>query len=369
MKVTNSLLAFASPLLALSISVPTVMAQTRSMISPVPTVPTSSSNGSGVLTNEQSQSSSATSRNTDAGSNGVGGNMPLTSSEREQVRQAQQKQQDQQVFHQMLRIKNPLTPGMIHQTQQSLRASQKASRDTPAPKDESQTVHISTEPGAKPVTIHVSPGYGGAITFLDNTGQPWPVISAIPGNPKAFQVLKAAPKDPNSSIFAIVPQERYAHTNLIVTLKGMSTPLILRLSAVDPVNNDRTDAIIGASGPNATRPTAQRSLANTDTPFMDNLINGVPPEGAKRVAISGGPAEGWLINGHFYLRTTMQLLMPARIGQSSGAGGVTVYELPLVPLISLTDSDGATVQLTVADNALVDGALSRSPSSSYSPNS
>lgn len=265
------------------------------------------------------------------------------------------------IFHHLLHKKFPLTPAQIKKLNEATRQAQKAAQSQPVPKSGSRTVTVKVGPGGHPPVVDVSPNYGGALTVLDATGQPWPVTSSTVGNSKDFKVKKPVKKGKGASILTLLPTQAYAKTNLILTLKGLSTPVIVRLDATDTKNAGRTDLVVQAEGPNAVAPVSHSQLASTDNPIMRTLLDDVPPKGATRVPLKGGQgdAKAWVIKGHFYVRTALHIFSPAYIAVSYGAGGVGVYEMPMVPSMTATDHNGATVTLKVARMALLDHVLTK----------
>lgn len=283
------------------------------------------------------------------------GSMPTTDAEQQAIARARAKADSD--YQRALKAMMPLTPDQIRETQKEVKARKRALRDTPSPVVQSRTVRVDLGPGTELPRVHVSPRYGAALTVLDATGKPWPINAVTVADPKAFQVMKPVDEGPGSSVLTVVPLIDYAHTNMIVMLKGLATPVIVRLKVSDSSNNDRLDVVVNGRGPNAIAPVASRKLSTPDNPTMRYLLDGVPPKNARRVEIKGGPAEGWIVDDAFYLRTRMSVISPAWVSSLSGSGDVTVYELPILPTVVASDSDGQTVDLELDSSALIDGAL------------
>ena len=52
------------------------------------------------------------------------------------------------------------------------------------------TRQISAVPGAVPQVIRLTAGYSSTVMFQDATGEPWPVLSIVLGNARAFQATQ-----------------------------------------------------------------------------------------------------------------------------------------------------------------------------------
>ena len=250
-----------------------------------------------------------------------------------------------------------LSPKQIKGIKSRAKRNEKASRGGSVPKSKFRSIRVVPGGSQKIKTIRIAPGYGSPVTILDATGQPWPITSDTIANGKAFVVKHPVKKGKGSSILTIVPQKRYAHSNMIITLKGLSTPINVRVKVTPKVNDSGTRLKIAARGPNASAPVSQASLAQPDKPIMRDLLNGVPPKSAKRLHAKG-PGKVWLFKGHAYLRTKMTLISPAYRSVAHGSGGVRVYQVPLVATLELSGNQGRTSTLTMPHSALLDHALS-----------
>lgn len=210
---------------------------------------------------------------------------------------------------------------------------------------------ISLEPNARREEVLVAAGYMTTVVFLDSTGQPWPIDSYGVGNSEAYDVPKPRDGDHTISIFL---KRRYEPSNLTVQLAGLPTPVTLALKNGGETVNDRFDARIPAFGPKSKSPivTGGDNLSAGD-PILMTVLEGVPPDGAKRVDIAGGDPRtiGWVYQGAFYVRSPNQLLSPAWQGHVSAADGTTAYRIPgMVPVLVFSE-DGQMVRLQVEARA------------------
>ena len=110
------------------------------------------------------------------------------------------------------------------------------------------TRQISAVPGAVPQVIRLTAGYSSTVMFQDATGEPWPVLSIVLGNARAFQATQpkveaedgeaqsgvrnrtgTARANVASNVVSLVPLTNHASSNLMVTLEDAPYPVVLHL--------------------------------------------------------------------------------------------------------------------------------------------
>src|SRR5262249_35051863 len=109
----------------------------------------------------------------------------------------------------------PLSPDQIRDFMHRLEDTQKAAQPPSSgpPKGNVKLVTLSLSPGVDPPQIDLAAGYVTTITFIDATGQPWPILdAAVGGN---FEV---SPTQASSHVVRIMPLTRVATGNLSVVL-------------------------------------------------------------------------------------------------------------------------------------------------------
>jgi intracellular multiplication protein IcmK len=210
-------------------------------------------------------------------------------------------------------------------------------------------------------------GYPTALSFFDNTGQPWPIawdansnaasVSAGgSGNGASCNTSPNAGAGPNqraentgfqvcvpvrgSNTIQITPMSISPRGGLLVNLQGAPKPVSFLLLA----GRDRYDAEISvhvaSRGPNArvqidTRPNAPF----TGAPFLTAMLSGIAPADAVPLSVSGvspDEARAWRLGDHIYLRTNYTLMSPPWDGSENGEGNVTIYALPITPVVLLS---------------------------------
>jgi intracellular multiplication protein IcmK len=251
---------------------------------------------------------------------------PLTEEERQK-----------KVFDNALNNVFPLTPEQIQQVMQRMNQAQEAGRAPPDP-DPTPVVKIEDvqlDPGVAPPLIKVATGYVTTINILDITGQPWPIQDVVVGG--NFQVT--GPND--AQVLRLIPQTRFGRGNLSVRLVGLSTPITFRVESGGNEVYYRYDARIPQSGPDAKQSLIDHGFTGQagDSTLMA-VLAGIPPEGAKRLVLSGtdGRTKAWKINDQIYLRTPLTLLSPGWDASVRSADGTTVYVLAESPVLMLSDN-------------------------------
>ncbi len=224
-----------------------------------------------------------------------------------------------------------LTPEQLKVFKKTKQATEKAIRN-PVPKLISRTIKISLRPGSPIPLLKVVPGYVASITVYDNTGQPWPVLSAIPGNKVFFQVERPEVLPGNGITVSALTD--YAHTNVVSNLDGLSQMLNIHLSTVDPDKEKwETDSSISLQidqrGPNASIPVVGEPMPSSITETVNAFIDGVPPINAVKLIISPQMAalDVWLYEEKLYVRSLDPVQWPRIVSIAPGAGGkLKVYE-------------------------------------------
>ena len=248
----------------------------------------------------------------------------------------------------------PLRPNEIETLKARVEAAQRAARKTPPKQVESLSLRVPMTPGARAPVVHLCLGYVSVITFVDATGQPWPITSVTVGDPKAFNA--PAPVSVKHNVLTVTPLSAFGDSNLAVTLDGATAPVVLWLTT----NTMRVDANVFARvdgmGPFGSFATASGAPPGPASPDLLSALDGVPPPGSVQLTIhgAGGTAVAWKKNQRIYLRTTLALLSPAWIAQIVGAGGMQAYELPVAPIVVAADPHGRIITLTVEDAHGVD---------------
>ncbi len=207
----------------------------------------------------------------------------------------------------------------------------------PYPRPDLVVQNISLDPGVVPLTVKMSWGYVTTLSFLDSSGQPWPIeeISWV-GD---FNIQESAVYEENHML-RISPESQLAHGNISIRLMGLQAPVIMTFETNRDVVHYRFDAVVPKRGPRSRAPLIDRgvSLSAGDSD-MSIALSGVVPEGAEIMNVSGvdGRTTAYVYNGLTYIRTPLNLLSPAWHSSVSSADGTKVYALDETPVVLLSD--------------------------------
>ncbi len=253
----------------------------------------------------------------------------------------------------------PVPPELIRDFNSRLLLNRQIAADsTPAPpKVFSEADLVTLEPGGRPPVARLAPGIATVINFSDATGQPWPVAGYVIGDREAFDVLHPGGVDGQQgpSHLAASPLRYAGWTNLVVTLAGQATPVVMSLVVDMAAPHYRLDVQVMELGPNASAGPALRAasppsagsrqmlhfVAAADLP--DHVVEAVIENvGATRVWVSQG-GDG---DPAMWVRTRHTLLGPEWTDVLSAPNGVRIYRLDAASMLLFSVS-GRTVMARV----------------------
>lgn len=255
----------------------------------------------------------------------------------EEARTAEMARMRQGVFEGVMTSMMPLTNDQIRTYMQRLESVQEASVPPSygQPKGEIKVQTVSLDPGAQPPQISMVPGYITTVTFVDASGQPWPIADVgVAGN---FEVK---PTTTGSHILRIIPLVQKGVGNLSVMLKELSTPVVFRLWSGGPNLHWRYDARVPKYGPNARMPLIDKRRLSAGDEMIMMFLDNVPPPGARRLKVSGLDSRtmAWMIDSRVYVRTPLSMLSPSWDASVASADGTTVYQVGDAPVLLMSDA-------------------------------
>lgn len=244
----------------------------------------------------------------------------------------------------------PLAPDEIVKLRKMLENMRKANAYHPVrtvPKTRDTTVDLS--PGATIPIARMLPGEMSTLVFIDGLGNPWP-LAAPPrvSDQRSFDVdwLK------DSSSVVISPLSSYEDGNLAVILRGLATPIMIKLVTGEPDSNNksrevdyRLDIRIPGRAPGApTGVAGPERIALYDT-VLQGFLDGLPPKEAHAVKVQGGaPArtQVWQFDGAVYVRTAADF-QSAFEQTMAASDGTRVYRLAPTPYVTLSEGGQSLV--------------------------
>ena len=212
------------------------------------------------------------------------------------------------------------------------------------PKPQTRIATLSLDPGVEPPQINLASGYVTTITMVDATGEPWPILDVgVGGN---FEV---SPTQAGTHVVRIMPLTRVGVGDLSVLLKDLPTPVIFRLNSGGSDVDLRYDARIGKLGPGAKPQIISRPRLEAGDETLTLILENAPPNGAKRVKISGldERTKAWAMGEKVYVRTPLSLLSPAWNASVASGDGTMVYEIGNAPVLLMSDN-GALVRAQIS---------------------
>ncbi len=156
-----------------------------------------------------------------------------------------------------------------------------------------------------------------------------------------------------SHLLYLAPQARSLHGNAVVKLHGLAEPLVASIRGGGAAADFRVEVRLGLPGPNAAPRASAPAGFHAGDPVLLDLLGGIAPPGAVRLAVEGGGRDdrAWRHGGDL---THAGLLSPGPWAAERGAGGRWAYRLPDTPY-AVTTRDGRETRLAFRERE--DGRL------------
>ncbi|MCY4502943.1 MAG: hypothetical protein OXE57_15440 [Alphaproteobacteria bacterium] len=244
----------------------------------------------------------------------------------------------------------PFTADQIEALGRLLRETQGAASlaADPPPEGRIRRVRMGAPGEGAIPAIAVRKGYVTAVSFTDATGAPWPIEEVLLDD--RFVPGTAGPDDEaggrSEHLFYLAPQTRALYGNAVVKRRGCPEPVGASLRGGGADADFRVEIRLGLPGPNAVPGSATGAGFHAGDAVLLDLLGGIAPQGAERLAIDGGSADdrAWRLDGDLLLVSRAHLLSPGPWAAERGAGGRWAYRLPDVPY-ALVSRDGRETRL------------------------
>ena len=244
----------------------------------------------------------------------------------------------------------PFTADQIEALGRLLRQTQQAAAlaADPPPEGRVRRVRIGAPDGGGIPAIAVRKGYVTAVSFTDATGAPWPIEEVLVDGRFVPASLGTGGEDGGgtgraaspvtSHLLYLAPRARALHGNAVVKLQDLAEPLALGLRGGGAAADFRVEVRLGLPGPNAVPDSARHAGFHAGDAVLLDLLGGVAPPGAERLAVDGGSPDdrAWRRDGDLLLVTDADLLSPGPWAAERGAGGRWAYRMPDVPYALVT---------------------------------
>ena len=266
--------------------------------------------------------------------------------------QAKREQARERAFEQTEDATVPMTPDQLQSLIQSLDLTEAVS-STHTPPETVMTAEALDLNAPRPPVVRVGQGYGTSLVFTDRTGKIWP-ITAFQGFNKGLFDVSASTTTGNPgdlpTVLVVQPVAGRGAGNLVVTLKGLDTPVVVTLALGQRTVDARKEFKLRLAGPNAA-PEYRAARPGGIEAALLNVLNGLPPTAAAtRVPITGVEPEAmaWRVGDDLYLRTVAEVYSPEYRQRASHPSGLHAYQLPDVPVL-LVSYNGSLTDLTIKE--------------------
>lgn len=209
--------------------------------------------------------------------------------------------------------------------------------DRPPARQTSTQTTVDLSPGATPPLVRLAPNQGAALMFVDAAGRPWPVESADNFNGAAYSISQSS--EHTFSIGMIQP----VIGNVAFKLKDVTRPIVVTLKPAQDATDYNVDLVIPKFY-GGMPPTALGSAAASPAYQSDELMQYLyrtPPKSARRLTTGGsstGEVMAWQTSATtMVVRTSAMVLSPAWNRRQGSSDGVFVYEVPLTPVVMVSE--------------------------------
>lgn len=249
---------------------------------------------------------------------------------------------DEKAFNEVQKRLFPLSHEQVLRLHQRYNASEFSLAATPGtpPRAASTSQMVNLSPGATPPVIRLAQRFVTSVVFLDSTGAPWPIVAYDLGDPSAFNVVW----DKSGNTLMMQSNKMYTYGNMAVKLQGLNTPVMLTIVPGQKAVDYRIDMRVQGYGPNAKLlPTGVGLPPSADDELL-KVLDGVPPKGATKLSVRGGPGKAWLQGDRMFVRTRLTILSPGWISTMTSADGTHAYLMPPAPVL-LVSWHGKVMQI------------------------
>ena len=209
------------------------------------------------------------------------------------------------------------------------------------------TIIVSDDPSVETPVIYTTPGHSTFVNVIDQTGQPWPIVLAESGNANLF-TTEAVDEHKYKNIFKIVPKYRVGTTNLTLLVSGKPITMSIKLQSTKVKYHPHPILQISDNGPLAKPALSKFShvkIRNGDV--MSKLLYLNDLDGFKRLKTDQPNISLWSKGERYFVKTKMTPINPRGESVAHGPNGYSIYELKILPVLVMFDSNGIEKQINV----------------------
>lgn len=234
----------------------------------------------------------------------------------------------------------PASPDEIKEVREIKEKQERALYERPAPKEVSKILSVSTEPGAPPAIVLVTPGRSTTLNVIDSTGQPWPIQAALGGNNADYDI-NTIEEHQFKNIVRVDAKKDYGSTNVILSLAALSTTVNVEIVSGTDQYYPTPVLQIDKEGPQAKKLPAYGPQPIANDEILKKLVLGIAPQDFKPMKSSDKQVEGWKNkDGEMFIRTALHPISPLPRTIYNGPNGHSAFKINAMPLVICVDDNG-----------------------------
>lgn len=240
-----------------------------------------------------------------------------------------------------------ISPELIKTAKELALKEQDAAFDNSPAEMIKEVITVSTDPSAMAPTIYTTPGHATIVNVIDQTGEPWPLVLASSGNDTLF---KTAPIENHKykNVFRLQAQYRVGSSNLTLLLADKALSVTIKVISSKDRYHPQPILQITDNGPFA-KPLRRISsnLPIKNDNLMKNLIFEIAPLDFTRVKTNSNEVVVWKSGERLFVKTKLIPTYPDGYSIYRGPNGYAAYEMPSLPVLIMSDSNGISHQISI----------------------
>lgn len=233
----------------------------------------------------------------------------------------------------------PLTADEVLELRKEMQRRRQAVQQViePVAKPVRRAITLDMSATSAPEVVRVTQGQGAVIAFYDAAGRPWPVTVGDSYSTRLDVALFGT-----NGLSVGLKSPLIGRTNLAILLQGLDTPVVLSVLPAGDETDVSLEVQVPKYVPSLPAPvSAAHQMASLNSAELLDYLLGTPPNAARALATSSAVVKAWQTSpDRMIVRTTALVAAPAWTRRQSSGTGVTVYEMPLSPVVTVA-VDGA----------------------------
>jgi intracellular multiplication protein IcmK len=238
----------------------------------------------------------------------------------------------------------PFSEEQIRKVIKMLEDAREASRPKFNAVPRTGSVTLDMQPGSPPPSVRVATYHGGSFSFVDATGEPWPIQTLTNFNTKGFSIDTPYA---GSNTINVSNLGSYDTGNVAVYLEGLPTPVLIGIYGNQKETDYRMDFRLLLRKPGSSDPVPASGITKAAAfdKRLNQFVDGIPPEGGEKLESSSPFIDAYRLGDKIALRTQLTVLS-AFDEKIPSSNGTSVYLLPITPAITVSQ-DGKQYLVTL----------------------